>query len=70
MSLSVSRTRLHGAMKQLRVHWDLARSKWDDPMSREFEKRHLRLLEPKIKTTVTAMEKMQAVLAKARRDCG
>jgi hypothetical protein len=30
----------------------------------------LNTLEPRIRTVMTAMEKMEAVLAQARRDCG
>jgi len=57
-------------MKQLRVHWDLAKAKWDDPVSAEFDKKVLQTLEPKVRTTTTAMEKMERVLARARHDCG
>jgi hypothetical protein len=39
-------------------------------MSREFEKRYLSQLESCIRSAMTAMEKMDAILAQARRDCG
>ena len=70
MSLTTSRARLQGALKELRARWDEAKAKWDDPMSREFEKRYLAPLEPVVRNTVSAMEKMDAILAQARRDCG
>ncbi len=70
MSMAVSRARLRGAMKELLVHWDLARAQWDDPVSREFEQKYLGTLEPKVLRAVNAMEKMEAVLSKARADCG
>ena len=70
MSLATSRARLQGALKELRARWDEAKAKWDDPMSREFEKRYLAPLEPTVRNTVSAMEKMDAILAQARRDCG
>ena len=70
MSMSVSRARLRAAMKDLMVQWDLARAKWDDPVSRDFEKTFLRTLEPKVLGVVNAMEKMEAVLNQARADCG
>jgi hypothetical protein len=70
MSLATSRARLQGALKELRAHWDQAKSKWDDPMSREFEKRYLAPLEPMVRNTISAMDKMDGILAKARRDCG
>ncbi len=39
-------------------------------MSRDFEERHLRLLEPRIRNAMAAMEKMAEKLDRARRDCG
>ena len=45
MSLATSRARLQGALKELRAHRDQAKAKWDDPKSREFEKRYLAPLE-------------------------
>ncbi|MHC4128868.1 MAG: hypothetical protein ACYTE6_08030 [Planctomycetota bacterium] len=70
MSLATSRARLQGTLKELRARWDEARAKWDDPMSREFEKRYLAPLEPSVRSAMSAMEKMDGILAQARRDCG
>ena len=70
MSMGVSRARLAAAMKQLRVHWDLVKAKWDDPVSAEFDKKYLQTLEPKVRTVASAMEKMESVLARAKHDCG
>ncbi len=69
MSMGVSRARLDAAMKQLLVHWEIVKTQWDDPVSREFEARHLKGLGPAIQSTANAMEKMEAILARARRDC-
>ena len=70
MSMAVSRARLRAAMRDLLVQWDLARAQWDDPVSREFESKYLRTLEPKALRAVNAMEKMEAVLSRARAECG
>ncbi len=70
MSMAVSRARLRAAMKNLLVQWDLARAQWDDPVSRGFESKYLRTLEPKALRAVNAMEKMEAVLSRVRADCG
>ncbi|MEE8459409.1 MAG: hypothetical protein V3S08_06030 [Phycisphaerales bacterium] len=66
----MSRARLAAALKQLRVHWDLVKAKWDDQVSADFERKFLQTLEPKIRAAATAMEKMEKVLAQARHDCG
>ena len=70
MSMAVSRSRLRAAMRDLLVQWDLARAQWDDLVSREFESKYLRTLEPKALRAVNAMEKMEAVLSRARAECG
>ena len=70
MSVNVSRTRLHGALKELLMRWDNAKAKWDDPVSRHLEARYLATLEPKVRNAVSAMEEMDAMLSQARRDCG
>jgi hypothetical protein len=70
MSLSSSRNRLSASLKELMACWEQARSQWDDPMSQDFEQQYLALLEPKLRNTLTAMEKLEAVLARARHECG
>lgn len=51
------------------VKWDRTREYWDDPMSKALEERVLSPLEPKIRAAATAMEKMNEVLSRARREC-
>jgi hypothetical protein len=70
MSLASSRNRLSASLKELMARWEQARSQWDDPMSQDFEQQYLALLEPKLRNTLTAMEKLEAVLARARHECG
>lgn len=70
MSLSSGRNRLSAAFKDLMAQWGQTREKWDDPMSQEFETTFLAMLEAKLRNTLTAMEKLETLLAKARRECG
>ena len=70
MSLGSARTRLRGSLKELQIRWDEVRRSWDDVKSRDFEKQFLQPLEPRIRAAMTAMEKMEGILAGARRDCG
>ena len=69
MSLASSRNRLSAALKELLARWEQARAQWDDPMSQDFEQHYLALLEPKLRNTLTAMEKLEAILARARHEC-
>ena len=70
MSMNTAQNRLKQSAKELAIRWDAARVSWDDTMSRRFHEAHLAPLEPMIRSTVAAMEKMSEMLAKARHDCG
>ena len=61
---------MSGALKELQIKWGQAKVRWDDVQSREFEKQFLATLEPRIRGTMTAMEKMEGILSRVRRDCG
>ena len=70
MSVRAGRTKLLGMMKDLQVKWEMTKSDWNDPMSRELEKSCMEPLERRIRSAVGAMEQMGEVLEKARRECG
>ena len=69
MSLSTSRAKMLGAMKDLSLRWDRCREEWNDEASRNIEERILLPLEPRLRSAVTAMEKMGQILIRARHDC-
>jgi hypothetical protein len=69
MSVTVGRAKLMGALKDLKLRWDKAKLNWDDPMSADIEKTVIDPLEPQVRATVGAMERINEVLMKARRDC-
>ena len=70
MSLSVGRAKLLSALKDLRTRWDRVHMKWDDPVSRQFEKEFLEPLEGKVRAGVSAMENINEIIHQARNDCG
>ena len=70
MSLSSGRNMLNGALKDLLVHWDETRRRWNDPMSQALEKLFLQPLEPQVRNAAGAMEEMSQLIAQIRKDCG
>ncbi len=70
MSLSVGRAKLVQGLKELTVRWERARAHWDDAMADDIEKTVIDPLEPRVRATVSAMEKMNETLARAKRECG
>ncbi len=70
MGVDFSRTRLQQTLKELNLRWEKANVDWDDKVSREFQDTYIRQLEPKVKATMDAMEKMSELLKRLKRDCG
>jgi hypothetical protein len=69
MSLPSSRGQLKAALGQIKVVWEETQGRWNDPVSRGFERDFLLPLEPSARAAMAAMDKMAEILAKARREC-
>lgn len=69
MSMTSARSNLLGAMKELTVRWDRIKEQWDDPVSRDIEKDFIEPLEPRIRSTASAMNQMGETLMTAIREC-
>ena len=69
MSVTSSRAKMMGAMKDLMLRWDRCREGWDDEASRNIDEKIVQPLEPRVRAAVTAMEKMGQILIRARHDC-
>ena len=69
MGVYEGRGQLSKAIKQLQMRWQEATSSWNDAASTQFEKKFLEPLDADLRTAVTAMDHMAAVLVQVRRDC-
>ncbi len=70
MSLHAHGAKLNDALKRLLHDWDDVRRQWDDPASRRFYEEHVAPLEPTVRTALSAIDQMAAVLQQVERDCG
>ena len=70
MSMTSARLRIHGEFRDLMIAWRRTNERWRDPVSRAFEKNRLEPIELRIRSTVGAMEKIESMIAQARRECG
>ena len=70
MSITSARMRIKGELKDLMINWKRAGDSWRDSVSAAFEENQLAPLEKRVRSTVSAMEKIEAELARARRECG
>ena len=69
MSLTTNRAKLQRLTKDLAIRWDRTTDEWNDPMSRRFQVEFLELLQRTVVGTSEAMDSMNEVLMRARRDC-
>jgi hypothetical protein len=69
MGLYEGRGQLGKLFKDLQSRWHETRVSWDDEQARRFEARFLEPLEHDLKTTLSAMDEMAAVLSQARDEC-
>ena len=70
MSITAARMRIKGELKDLKINWDRAGESWRDPVSAAFEAQQLKPLENRVRAAMSAMEKIESEIAKARRECG
>lgn len=70
MSVSASKSKLAAVTKQLHQHWRDTEHYWRDAKSQEFEQKYLAGLIDSVENAVSAMDKLETLLAKIRHDCG
>ena len=69
MSLSGTKNRLVALTKELAVQWSETKNHWWDAKTQEFERRYITELFVNVDKAVTAIERLDEVLNKVRRDC-
>ena len=70
MSLPGARGQLHRGLSDLMRRWSRTRETWDDGVAAAFQKQYLEPLEPASRAAMEAMEEMNALLMRARAECG
>ena len=69
MNLSGQKSRLTALTKQLSLDWAETKNHWSDARSREFEARHMVELFAAVDRATLMLDKLEALLGKARSDC-
>lgn len=69
MSLSASRSRLIALSRDLASHWQATRETWTDAQRDAFEKTYLAPLFAALERAGHALEQLDEVAAKVRKDC-
>ena len=69
MDVSTGAAKLHQALKKLKQSWDTTQDAWTDAVRREFEEKHIALLEEKVKSTLREMDRLSQVMMQAHKEC-
>ena len=69
MSLQSNRSRLAGLSKELNRSWQETQDFWRDQKRKEFDESYMRPLMDSIENAVAAMDDLDKILKRIRRDC-
>jgi hypothetical protein len=69
MSSTVGRAMLADAAQSLTKAWSRAREQWNDQAALAYEKTYIEPLSTKVRSTISAMEKLSDAASTARRAC-
>ncbi len=69
MSLDTGRYQLYSAMKTLREQWDAAGEHWQDVVRQQFTEKFWDVLEPRVRDTVAAIDRLTQIVTRARQEC-
>ena len=69
MNLGGTKNRLVSLTKELAVQWGETKNHWWDAKTREFDRRYIVELIVNVDRAVTAIEQLDEVLTKVRKDC-
>jgi hypothetical protein len=69
MNTRTSAANLAQAMKELTLEWQETRAQWRDAKAIEFDNTYLEILPQQVARATAAMEELEALLKKVRRDC-
>jgi len=69
MSLSGNKSRLTALAKEFSLRWHETREHWRDAKSEEFQRRFIQELAPRVNQAATAVEKLEELFARIRKDC-
>lgn len=69
MNLSGNKSRLMSLTKELSFRWQETREHWRDAKAEEFQRRFMQELFPRVNQAVTAMEKLDELFTRIRKDC-
>jgi hypothetical protein len=69
MSLTTASINLADGLKTIGALWEEIRIGWDDPVSRDFETNQWQPLKNQVEATLSAIDRLAPILARAQKEC-
>jgi hypothetical protein len=69
MNLSGNKSRITGLAKEINNRWAGTREHWRDQRGAEFEQRFMSELTPRVAVAVTAIEQLDELFKRIRKEC-
>jgi hypothetical protein len=69
MSLATGRFQIASALKTLAVRWDVTCLSWRDTVRRDFTTRYWNTLDGQLPQLLTAIDRLDQLIARARQEC-
>ena len=69
MSLNANKSRLMAITKDLSIHWEQTKERWQDSKSLEFEKKYMEEIEDSVDSAVTVIDQLEKLINQIRSDC-
>ena len=69
MSLNANKSRLTALTKNLSLRWMETKDHWRDAKSEEFDRRFMQELFPSVNKAAAAIEKLEELFKKIRKEC-
>jgi len=69
MMFDDGKAKLSYAARKLRLRWHETQAQWNDQVTRDFDRKHLEPIEPKLIDAVRAIERLAELLSRAEREC-
>ena len=69
MSLNSNKARLTGLTQEISARWRNTKAHWRDERAAKFEQRYLAELFPRVNMATTAIDKLDELFKRIRKDC-
>lgn len=69
MNLSTGRSKLHGGLEDLRLHWEEIKVIWNDPVRKDFEEKFWVDLEETVLTAIRGIDRLDQIVRQAQSEC-